>query len=431
MITGGRKVMPPCPDSGTVACRTAAPKPARHRSSGEPRTVSIGVSNLPDLAVPPSRYAILRAVPEGMRRARSQGDFKRAVKEHPDALALRSHGYTNLMRVVEQLADWADWTSLCTRPTEQRIADDTGLGKSTVERWVRWLRERAFLGVVEEGSTNATRPGNRGGLDDDGYGNRAAVWVLCTPAPDLDDTVLPQVSDLRKVESEDPSGSSRREEPERPTHTRERRSTLGDHSRISTTTRPAATPGTKRFALQQAQRLREESSVLRRMSSWYVRHLARVFLVAGWTVSDVLHALDHLPDGTAWTYTWKSMDELRHIPGWVRHRLNAWLGEDGQVLASRSQQMASAAERQRAEQEQFARQREEARARRAGGPGLAPAPKLSRAEALAPPPEPTAPSMAPAGQNPAVQALREQMRARQEKLEAERLMYVTNYRRQG
>jgi hypothetical protein len=78
--------------------------------------------------------AILSAVPEGMRRAPSQQAFLRAVKEHPDALALKCHAYRNLIEVAGKLAGWADWTTMTTRPTEQRIADDLGLARSTVKR---------------------------------------------------------------------------------------------------------------------------------------------------------------------------------------------------------------------------------------------------------------------------------------------------------
>lgn len=42
---------------------------------------------------------------------------------------------------------------MCSRPTIAGIVKRTGLAKSTVKRWVRWLRERGWLGVVEQGST--------------------------------------------------------------------------------------------------------------------------------------------------------------------------------------------------------------------------------------------------------------------------------------
>ncbi|TMR89574.1 hypothetical protein [Nonomuraea basaltis] len=333
----------------------------------------------------PSRAAVLSAVPEGMRRAGSQRDVLRAVKEHPDALALKCHAYRNLTEVAAKLAHWADWTTMTTRPTEQRIADDLDLSLSTVKRWIRWLRERGFLGVVEEGTTNRFRRGNQCGLTEDGLGNRAAVWVLCVPAPELDESD----THTDKTTTEPPSCTSRRGVQEGPTRARERSTSHRRKNRISTTDRLTATPGTRKHARAQAlhiaQQIHDESTTLRRLSPWYIRHLTRPFIAAGWTAKDVLHALDHQPDGAAWTYTWTSRDQIRNVPGWVRYRLAAWLDEHGRPLPSKSQRLAAAAARLRAEQDVWRAWLEEANAQRVGGP-IELAPRLSRAEALAPPP---------------------------------------------
>ncbi|NRQ31239.1 hypothetical protein HII36_05230 [Nonomuraea sp. NN258] len=320
-----------------------------------------------------------------MRRAPSQRHFLRTVKEHPDALALKCHAYRNLTEVAARLAHAADWTTLTTRPTEQRIADDLDLALSTVKRWIRWLRERGFLGVVEEGTTNRYRRGNRCGLTDDGMGNRAAVWVLCVPAPELDE----HDAHTDKTTTEPPSCTSRRGVQEGPTHAREERSTSRRWNRISTTNEVTATPGTRkherRQALQVAEKIHDTSTTLRRLSPWYIRHLTRVFIAAGWTSADVLHALDHKPDGTAWTYTWTSRDQIRNVPAWVRFRLSAWLDERGRPLPGKSQRLAAAAAQLRAEQAALQERFEDMRARRAGGAIGLPQ-RLSRAEALAPPP---------------------------------------------
>ncbi|MFC7582529.1 hypothetical protein ACFQYP_00970 [Nonomuraea antimicrobica] len=149
------------------------------------------------------------------------------------------------------------------------------------------------------------------------------------------------------------------------------------------------------------------------MTAWYLRWLLKPFLGAGWTVADVLHALDVRPDGSAWTYTWQSVNELRHIPGWVRHRLGAWLDEDGQVLPSRSQREMSAAARRRAEQE--GRRRARLATAAVAGLEFAEESRMSRAEALAP--------FAPAGErsdpNQAFRAARAELELRRKEREAE------------
>ncbi|GAA3223758.1 hypothetical protein GCM10020216_036880 [Nonomuraea helvata] len=140
-----------------------------------------GVSDAPVLAVAPSKALILASVPHGMRRTPDQQAFLRALREDPEVLGLRYDGYGNLLRVAQVIAWAADWKTMCSRPTIAGIVERTGLSKATVKRWVRWLREHGWLGVVEEGSTVRFRKGTAAGLDDDGMGNRAALWVICIP----------------------------------------------------------------------------------------------------------------------------------------------------------------------------------------------------------------------------------------------------------
>ncbi|QFY12144.1 hypothetical protein GBF35_41190 [Nonomuraea phyllanthi] len=140
------------------------------------------------LAVAPSKALIVASVPRGMHRTPDQQTFLRALREDSDVLALRYDGYGNLLRVAQVIAWAADWTTMCSRPTIAGICERTGLSKATVKRWVRWLRERGWVGVVEEGTTVRFRKGTSAGLQGDGLGNRAAVWVLCirrdtTPVP--------------------------------------------------------------------------------------------------------------------------------------------------------------------------------------------------------------------------------------------------------
>ncbi|MEU5869594.1 hypothetical protein ABZ815_51115 [Nonomuraea sp. NPDC047529] len=47
----------------------------------------------------------------------------------------------------------------------------------------------------------------------------------------------------------------------------------------------------------------------------------------------MLHALDHTPDGTAWTLT----SDPRWLPGWIRYRLTPWRTPDGGIASSPSQ----------------------------------------------------------------------------------------------
>jgi hypothetical protein len=82
-----------------------------------------------------------------------------------------------------------------------------------------------------------------------------------------------------------------------------------------------------------AEAMRARGQVMARLSPECVRHLTRPYLTAGWTPADVMHPIDHRPDGRAWPHT----PGVRHPAGWVRYRLGHWLGPHGRPLPSRSQ----------------------------------------------------------------------------------------------
>ncbi|MFI7643527.1 hypothetical protein [Nonomuraea sp. NPDC049400] len=104
---------------------------------------------------------------------------------------------------------------------------------------------------------------------------------------------------------------------------------------------------TRQEGLQAAETLRQHSLDLRKLSAHYVRYLVRDFFDAGWSAADVLHAIDHLPDGRPWPFAGMP----RHVPGWTRHRLKAWRAADGSVLPSKSHRIEADRQRVRAEQE--------------------------------------------------------------------------------
>ncbi|WP_188194850.1 hypothetical protein [Nonomuraea sp. SYSU D8015] len=368
-----------------------------------------------------------------MRRADSQKAFLRALKEDAEVLGLRSDGYANLVLICTLIARRMNWETKCSRPTIAWLVEQSGLSKPTVKRWVRWLRERGWLGVVEQGSTVRYRKGTNAGLDDDGFGNRAAVWVLCVPRRTRRDRLRDNrdqdqgcAADQQEQISEPPSVSLPERHRVDPTRTRETRRRSHDHPRISPTWGLHATPRTKRDRLAACERLRLESPVLRRMSAWYLRWLLKILFDAGATVADVLHGLDVREDDSHWTYTWSSTSEIRHPAGWVRHRLSAWIGPDGQVLPLPSQRRAAADAARRAAQE--ARRQEWETMARAAGHVLTPRPAVEHITAAARL-ETVAPLAAPAAEPPAeYRAVRAALERRRREQEAAELAMLAAWR---
>jgi hypothetical protein len=107
-----------------------------------------------------------------------------------------------------------------------------------------------------------------------------------------------------------------------------------------TTVRPA-TRTERHLAAAEARRV---DPVLRRVSTVHVAALAREWHLAGWTIADLRWALEHRPDGSSLPHSMVAAD-VRHVPGWVRHRLTPWRTDPGDPASpprlSRSQHAAA------------------------------------------------------------------------------------------
>lgn len=291
--------------------------------------------------------AIAAAVPDGSQRAGSQAAFVRAVQADEVLAQLREDAYRNLVKVAWVLARHADWTSLCARPTWDLIAERAEVSRSTVARCISRLRERGLLGVVETGSTVATRgyvaaqlnaalpAGHPDRLD----GNRAAEYVLCVPRPPMTDGGPPAETQGRPaatpgVDGTDTPSVLLQEHIRIPTRARASQ----DGENRADRTEPARYPqGQRAGMLATCERLRVEDFTLRRCSARMLRHLLRPLLAAGATTADVWHVLHHAPDGTAWSYTTAPV----HVPAWIGWRLSHWLDANGALATQLPSQQAA------------------------------------------------------------------------------------------
>ena len=81
-----------------------------------------------------------------------------------------------------------------------------------------------------------------------------------------------------------------------------------------------STPAGRKERQAAAAALQAALPVLGRVSTAHIAHLAREWFLAGWTPQDILTALNRQPDGTPWRHS----TDIRHLPGWIRHRLTPW-----------------------------------------------------------------------------------------------------------
>ncbi|MEV0617661.1 hypothetical protein AB0I81_30370 [Nonomuraea sp. NPDC050404] len=286
-----------------------------------------------------------------------------------------SQRHRNLMRLAWQLATRTDATMM-TAPkrgaTWDVLAEEVGVSRRTIAYLLAWLRDQQLLITIATGSTPSTRPGSLWGRKDDGLGNLAAEYALTIPAELLAD----DIDELEVAELEEA------EEIPWPCETLAERPTFShvsghvDHvctpavqgfslggslpyagARVhSETTGPTAswprhaTPGSKREQIAACERLRQDNRLtLGVLSAKDLRSLLRPLFVAGFTVADVEHALNRMPDGQHWGNLDPgrlagTVERKRGLRARIRHRVSLWVDADGTLLVRSASQQAQDAE---------------------------------------------------------------------------------------
>lgn len=297
----------------------------------------------------------------------SQGHWLKRVNKAIEASGKRADAQRNLKAVAWEVAIRAGWIDHTARVSWDTTAAAAGVCRRTIGNELQWLRENGWLGHVEHGTT----PKLRKRWQNERYGdqNRQPVYLLCEP---LSASVTPQ-EPLADVHS--PTGPTGAQNDGQqlstgtttctPTFSFPWSSKKTPHTREG---RLAWCPRTKTERQQAAGQIQDRSganwhtdrnrakptdvlvvSPLRTISKAALAHLARDFWRAGWTVDDVLHAIDHRPDGTRHTATSAVSDPA----GWIRYRLNHWRDADNDPVPSIRQRRIAANDRRNADQDAF------------------------------------------------------------------------------
>ena len=131
-----------------------------------------------------SRLVIVKAIPAGSMRARSQRSYLRAVVADPVIASLRADRRRAVLELARILARHANWRTMTSwRPRERACAEigssrdpSKPLSITAYRAARRVLEERGFLGLVAQGWTSALRAS----VLDDRTGT-SAVFVLTIP----------------------------------------------------------------------------------------------------------------------------------------------------------------------------------------------------------------------------------------------------------
>lgn len=364
----------------------------------------------PSTAVERSRLLVAASVPEGCVLAPRVSVWLGTVREVAEARGLRDAQVSTVVRVARGLCDWVDGASRTTRVVNERVAELAGCCVRTVQRWLRRLEQWGLLGLVAGGRSARWAPlVRREGADGRVVlerRNEAAVRSLVVPEEMVAAVLAPVSASLvgrGPVDNEglarsgcgsrchpypllgivDPRTRARGSVSEGLVPLRGAEVFLGAAARpggrVGGDRRrawwsPRRTRSTEEGVLGLARELQERMVVLRGCSDRYVMRVIRPFFGAGWSVGDLVTAVDRRPDGSAWPH---SGDRgVREPARWLIHRLSAWLDEAGAPLSSWRQERRAAHERAMAERravhEQAVAERARVAAQRVswgGGPG--------------------------------------------------------------
>lgn len=306
-------------------------------------------------------HAVRKAIPNGSTRASHGKYVHRALTEHPEYQRCYAPRRQKLSTVLQLLIARADYDTMTTRPTWAYLCEQTGISRRTIARVLVTLRAWGLLGIVASG-----RAAKYASMDENGERhNEAAVYVLCTPSqlhivkePSPTDSgengTPPAVGGSRVINlkippharKENPGGAASPPESESPGFAGPAPLPTNRPNLLWPAHRTAAS---KKERLAAASELRRRAFLLRPMSPKDVRSAIRDFLVCGWTVSDLNHALDFQPNGQRWPHDGVPQDaNAPRLRGWLAYRLNAWRTTAGEPLRSRDQRLANEAAENRA-----------------------------------------------------------------------------------
>lgn len=333
------------------------------------------------------------------RLADSQVQWLREVDEHIADLPLRADAKRHRRAIARMIGFHAEWRELVTRTlTWDAIAAQVGLTRRSVARHLHALHEDGFLGRVAAGRSAAAKQA-AGWTGPEAAENDAPVYALTVPtgAEPVDSNVTPPTVSGYK---ESPARTGAREHPRgaatRPSDLEASAAGGGSNPVDPAHPHPPAWPShvpakRKDERVQAALALQARVPALRKISAKHVASVTRDFMLAGWTVSDLHHALDTLPDSRpqghfvhgSWV-PWSGADGIpaERFGHFLRFRLGPWRDAAGQPIESRSQQATRrdrARAAQRAAQQRSRRDRIAAQRARAADPGY----QQAKSEALA------------------------------------------------
>ncbi|PFG21264.1 hypothetical protein ATL40_2889 [Serinibacter salmoneus] len=292
-----------------------------------------------------SPLAIAMAIPQGSQRVQRASTWLTLVNDRATRENLRGDRLATIAAVARCLLAHTD-ASYTTRPGWQALMGASGRSRRTVARALATLRAWGLLGIVATGRRGCFAPGGhlarsrslRTPVVNSATDpiNEAAVYVLAEPARAR--------SMMRAPESVDANGTPPRKGLVLPPPARAREHSpqsnaeplRGHHITAAQARRrdpvlrhrpghwwpSGVTTDGQAAALRASHELGVRLPVLRSISSKHVRSILRPFVEAGWTVGDILIAIDVRPGDARWHHD--GATGVGNVGTWLAYRLRHW-----------------------------------------------------------------------------------------------------------
>lgn len=334
-----------------------------------------------------SPRAIAWAIPTGSKKIDHTAQAWRAARSLDELLARRADCKRNILAVLWVLLRYTDHDSMTVRITWDTVAAKARVSRATVGNALKFLRAHGILGIVASGRSAeyAAKAGQQAT-------NEAPVYVVCRPiglglrpqdAPDTTASRPAQHNPNRAACGNNleplPVGGLTTYEVSSYTRTREKNTQneplrgtekfFGHGSAVRThrsDDRPVELWPAHRTISSRGQGLSAAAEILRRMPDFArfsknnVLNMFKPFFNAGWTISDIQHALEwRTTPGLHGKESWGALpqhdretqsyiDYCRILRAAILHRMNQWRTATGEIMLSRSQRAAAASNHARA-----------------------------------------------------------------------------------
>lgn len=274
-------------------------------------------------------------VPEGLTITRNEGIWFAAVRKSA-ILNRRKDCAQNILAVVKALINLHRRTSTTIAATWNEIATMAQVSESTVSRTLAELRAHGLLVTIASGKSA------RGKYTQ----NWAPVYALTHPEEKKVYEASESPSHLKESNTSFNARANEKisyDQRNRRAFAQAYRDCKGDFGKKNQKPVSVGVLHRKKAYIQAARCLQNHSFALRGLSVKAILHETKAAFQQGWTVGDIITALEQRPTGEIWQTS--GAGGMKSIQAWLRLRLSAWKASESDYLPSYSQK------RERAHQE--------------------------------------------------------------------------------